>query len=402
MKAAGRNRNKADRPSPGETGPSKRRMARNREARAVQADGTRQIAGLIAEGDFQDARRMFAHLVSGPTGDPRAKISAEADAPSLVRPIFVCGLHRSGTTLLVDHLKAHFELAWLQNIRVPEGEGQFVQDVYPQERPFGGPGSFALAPQMRLRGVSDEVSAREQADRLAACWGGHSGGGSRLLEKSPSNITRIAYLRSLFPDARFIVWMRDPRAVSLATRKWRKRTDLMTLMLHWNAAYLAAFEDLAEDCIIARYEDFCADPAGELERIASFCDLERREAPLPSQGRFEEVRNSNAKYVAEFPPQAQRIPGVAAWELFGYDLGAEPDVSGGQQEAAMSPVSENDPDDAPGVESRDVSAVRHAAEKYADEASRAEPKHKRRSAPQTAGASKQRGQHDLAKTSADT
>lgn len=349
MRTAGGDRSRAGRTPPGDAGPGLRRLARNREASLVLREGKRQIARLVAEGDFGGAQRKLDALASGPSGDPRARIRPTADAQPLVRPVFVCGLHRSGTTLLVDHLKAHFDLAWLQNIRVPEGEGQFVQDVYPQEKPFGGPGSFAFSPQMRLRPVADDATARRQADRLAACWGGFAAGGARLLEKSPSNITRIGYLRSLFPDARFIVWMRDPRAVSLATRKWSRRSDLSTLMQHWSTAYLAAFEDLADDCIIARYEDFCADPAGELERIARFCDLDRRATPLASQDRFEEIRNSNAKYLAEFPPQAQRIPGMAAWELYGYDLGGGAVAGGGEPDEGL-PAGGDRAADATGAE----------------------------------------------------
>lgn len=318
MKDAGRRRAKRQ--------PSERaaaRLARKRDYRAALGEHIADAARLIAEGRFDEARRAFDASVRGEAGDPRVRLSPDPAAPLLQRPVFVCGLHRSGTTLLVDRLKARFDLAWLQNIRVPEAEGQFVQDVYPQEMPFGGPGSFAFAAQMRLRPVTDPDAARAQAQRLSACWGRFAAGGARLLEKSPSNIVRIGYLRSLFPDARFVVWTRDPRAVSLATQKWRPRSDLGTLMLHWSAAHYAALEDLHDDCILARYEDLCDDPEGELDRIGRFCELAERTAVLPSQERFEEIRNSNPKYVAEFPPEALRIPGLPSWELFGYQLGRE-------------------------------------------------------------------------------
>lgn len=317
MKAAA-TRKRANRPAAEAAGGAGRRLARKRAARAEQSARGQDVARLIAEGRFDEARMLFDQMIRGEAGDPRARVNPDPSAPPLERPVFVCGLHRSGTTLLVDRLQARFDLASLQNIRVPEAEGQFVQDVYPQEMPFGGPGSFAFAPQMRLRPVADPEVAREMAARLSACWGGLAKGGARLLEKSPSNIVRMAYLRSLFPDARFIVWTRDPRAVSLATQKWRRRTDLVSLMQHWSTAYFAALEDLRDDCILARYEDFCDDPDGELERIGRFCGLEPRTTPLPAQERFEEIRNSNPKYVAEFPAEALRISGLPSWELFGY------------------------------------------------------------------------------------
>jgi hypothetical protein len=95
------------------------------------------------------------------------------------------------------------------------------------------------------------------------------GKSSILLEKSPPNLTKIWWLRQVFPSARFIIMTRDPRAVAAATQKWSK-SSLAELMLHWNVAYSKALRDFRkDDCTIVRYEDLVARPEVELARLAN-------------------------------------------------------------------------------------------------------------------------------------
>lgn len=290
------------------------------QAAAAEAQETAgKIHGLLREGRFSQARKALEHLGKSNLQVKRRRVRTQsADAVRLKRPVFICGLHRSGTTLLHDYLCAHYEVSFFQSAKVPENEGQFLQDVYIAERPFGGPGAFAFYPQMQFAPLKKPERARKTASRLLAQWGSWVKGESPvLLEKSPPNIVRIPYFRSLFPNARFIVWTRDPRAVSLSTRKWHN-LPVPQLMAHWNTAYMKAFQDLGEDCILARYEDFCEDPSGTANRIAAFCGLEKRSAPLPMAERFSAVKNSNAKYIANFPTTYRTRNLVRAWEYFGY------------------------------------------------------------------------------------
>ena len=142
-------------------------------------------------------------------------------------------------------------------------------------------------------------------------------GHHHLLEKSPPNITRIPWLRSLFPKARFVIWTRDPRATTMSTHKWHN-IPVNTLMQHWNAAYLCAVEALRDDCMIMRYEDFCADPAAASADIAQFCGIARRDTALQPGQRFATITNANQKYLDEFPSQFSTRAKLRAWELFDY------------------------------------------------------------------------------------
>ena len=290
-------------------------------ANAEGRETARQIAALVRDGRFGAARQALEVLGMSPRQVKRRRVRTRAEGPQrLDRVVFICGLHRSGTTLLHDYLCAHYDLSFFQSTKVPENEGQFLQDVFMAERPFGGPGAFAFYPQMQFAPVTPPEAAEATGRRLLAQWDGWSTGESPvLLEKSPPNIVRIAYFRSLFPNARFIVWTRDPRAVTLSTQKWHD-LPVSQLMMHWSAAYMKAFADLEADCIVASYEAFCADPAGTAARLAEFCGFARRPEPLPLAERFATVENANAKYLPHFPESFRMRNPVRAWELFGYSI----------------------------------------------------------------------------------
>src|SRR6266542_2766321 len=58
--------------------------------------------------------------------------------------VFVCGLPRSGTSILGRNIALMKNSTGLQNTGVLEDEGGFLQDVYPTEGTCGGPGRFGF------------------------------------------------------------------------------------------------------------------------------------------------------------------------------------------------------------------------------------------------------------------
>lgn len=239
------------------------------------------------------------------------------DDPVLDRFIFICGLHRSGTTLLERMLAVKYEVSYLR-ASVPESEGQHMQSVYSAAFHFGGPGRFAFSKEMR-----DELDAllNDPADcraQIIAEWSHFVVGNSKtLLEKSPPNITKISWLRQTFPGCRFVIVIRNPRAVSAATQKWAK-TPLIELMRHWNAAYTQALDNYkAEDCVLVQYEELCRAPEEEISRVADFLNLTKRENAGQIDERHRELINSNAKYI-EMHGDADYGPGI--WHRLGYDV----------------------------------------------------------------------------------
>lgn len=285
----------------------------------AQDDTVAALRAALVAGRFDDLRGMLARVGLERLPDARRVISdGPAAGPLPRRMVFVCGLHRSGTSLLEHHLTARYQVGRLR-AKVPENEGQFLQDVFPLEQPYGGPGHFAFYPQMAWGPVEDPALAETLRARILATWAPWIDRGTEVLvEKSPPNVTRIPYLRSVFPGARFVLWTRDPRAVAGSTRRWTGTAPAL-LMMHWNAAYMRAIADLGDDCLVESYEAFCAAPGATLARIARFCDLAPRVPPLPLAPRFARVANENDKYIEAFPKYWNRAK-VKAWDLLGYRI----------------------------------------------------------------------------------
>jgi len=157
------------------------------------------------------------------------------DSPQAVgsrRFLFVCGLHRSGTSLLSHTLSTHPLISGFHNTGVSEDEGQHLQSLFPPAKFYGGPGKFGFAPEAHLTETSDLVTA-DNAAKLFLEWSRYWDlSKPLLLEKSPPNLIRTRFLQAMFPHSYFIVIIRHPIAVALATRKW-SRSRLDSLISHW-------------------------------------------------------------------------------------------------------------------------------------------------------------------------
>lgn len=239
-----------------------------------------------------------------------------ADEPrTFDRILFVCGLHRSGTTLVEQTLHAACEISVLR-AEVPESEGQHLQDVYPSAARHGGPGRFAFAIEMHPA-PPDAANARRARERILACWTKFvEGEAPTLLEKSPPNLTKIPWLRAVFPGAQFVIVTRDPRAVAAATVKM-SGASIPEMVFHWHVAHDGLKAAMGADCHHIRYEDFCADMEGAIGGMIDGLGLTRRASPLPLPDRFANIVSTNDRYIKALPRLAY---GTGSWSDFGYDL----------------------------------------------------------------------------------
>ncbi len=186
------------------------------------------------------------------------------------RLVFVGGLHRSGTTLLARLLATHPDATGLDGTGVPEDEGQHLQSVYPPAERLGGSGRFALNPGAHLTEESPRATPGN-AQLLWDAWKPHwNSDATFLIEKSPPNLMMGRFLQSMYPSASFVFIVRHPVTVTLATRKWRRRTPLARLMDNWFAGHEEARRDLPhlDRVQVVSYEWLLADPKSTMASLA--------------------------------------------------------------------------------------------------------------------------------------
>ncbi|HWC63629.1 MAG TPA: sulfotransferase [Rhizomicrobium sp.] len=206
------------------------------------------------------------------------------------RHAFVCGLHRSGTSLITRSLARHQDISGFANTGAIEDEGQFLQSVMPLEKEYGGVGRFGFDPRAHLTETSP-LNTPGNGKKLLAEWSRHWDMSKPvLIEKTPSNLLRMRLLAALLPSSSFIIVTRHPVASALATVKWTEG-NIFSLLCHWAHCYRIARADAAllPRVLWTSYEAFVADPRTELDRMLDFLGLARDAQALS-------LNNENGKY----------------------------------------------------------------------------------------------------------
>lgn len=188
---------------------------------------------------------------------------------------FVCGLHRSGTSLLHRCIRSHPAVSGFEDTGAPKNEGQHLQSVYPPGCEFGPVNRFGFDSGAHLDETSrlaTQENARELRSEWAQYWNLEK---PVLVEKSPPNLLRTRFLQALFPNAYFIVILRHPVAVSFATIKWNaERID--HLLRHWLVCHETFKSDQShlQNVLILKYEALVSQPVEVLKKVFSFIGVE--------------------------------------------------------------------------------------------------------------------------------
>jgi len=190
------------------------------------------------------------------------------------RFVFVCGLQRSGTTMLYRYLGEHPAVSALERTARATNEGQHNQSVYPADEYHSKGGQFAFRSEARMTETSPLVTD-ENRRLLYEEWSRYWDTSAEvLLEKSPPNLIRTRFLQAMFPNSSFIAIIRHPIPVTLATSRWGK-VKPHRLVQHWLKAHGYLVEDAPHlrRLHVVRYEDLVADPDTELSRAFRFLEL---------------------------------------------------------------------------------------------------------------------------------
>lgn len=240
--------------------------------------------------------------------------------PELKSPIIVLGNFRSGTTLLQRVIASHPDIVELYE---PVGLWLYADPARPHDEFTAAEASPSVKDYIR----SQFLNFQEENS------------GKRIVEKTPHNILRIDFVRTIFPDAKFIYLVRNPFSfISSVELKWQKpaggkriwmrlTTTPITQIHHyvgkffsqqfnkrvlgkkylsiWGPRYDGISHDVAKEDLLTviarqwarpvdkaekelpnftetqllrlRYEDFVAEPLKQLERICAHCDIDMHE-----------------------------------------------------------------------------------------------------------------------------
>lgn len=278
------------------------------------------------------------------------------DRVPIDRPIYVAGLARSGSTVLLELLASHPDTAshryrdfpmvlspcawsWFvdragRNAHEPRERAHHDRIAVTPESPeaFEEMIWMAFFRNLHAPGAPAVFDAAASHPDFEAFYRDHVRkllllrGAGRYLAKGNYNVTRLAYLKKLFPDARFLVPVRDPvwhiaslmkqhvlfadagardrrvrhhlrraghfefgldrRATDTgdgradeALRLWRDGEEAAGWAMQWSAVYghvAEALDDpgLAASVGLVRHEDLCADPATTMRAVLDHCGLD--------------------------------------------------------------------------------------------------------------------------------
>ena len=188
--------------------------------------------------------------------------------------IFICGLHRSGTSLLYKILKEQDAISGMENTQVIEDEGQHLQTVFNAANKHGGPGKFGFDTESYLDNNSKLIT-EENKVKLFNQWSKYWDLKKEfLIEKSPPNLIKTKFLQAIFPNSYFITILRHPVATSLATKKWSK-TSHLSLINHWLICHNQYLEDRGKlnKHLTIKYEDLTKNTSETIKKIETFLEL---------------------------------------------------------------------------------------------------------------------------------
>ena len=222
-------------------------------------------------------------------------------------PVFILGMFRSGSTLVERILSAHDgvtsggELALMPRV---------ISTITPYPEAAGAASRDALA-QWRQTYLDQLHAARP--------------GASLVTDKRPDNFLHIGLIKAMFPDAKIIHTVRDPRDMVLSN--WFLHLDgSMPYALdledaaHWYGQHnrlTAHWKSLYPDILTVDYDALVADPRPEIERILSFCGLDWQDQVLDFHKAGGAVRTASVWQIRE--PLYQRSSG--RWKHYESHLG---------------------------------------------------------------------------------
>lgn len=243
-------------------------------------------------------------------------------ANGAVGHVFLMGFMRSGTTLLEQALSRHPDVAALEET---EALAQSGADYLVQ------PGGLSAIAEVR----PSEAAAWRAAYWRAVDEAGVDVRGKVLIDKLPFNGVKLPIIAKLFPNARIVFAVRDPRDVVLSCFQKRFQPNAYTFemrTLEGAARLYAGYMVLCADYRAGlplhlyqhRHETLLEDVEGEVARVAAFIGLDFRPemTAVDQAARSGRVLSQSARQLG----QGLNTRGVARWRNYAAELAPVADI----------------------------------------------------------------------------
>lgn len=264
-----------------------------------------------------------------------SKTEFPAEQPA---PVFLLGFMRTGTTLTQEVLGAHPEV-------FVADETDLVMSVV-QELARRSNHQGSQAEQLRALDLDGVLSLRAFYWQRAKALYGDKIGGRLLLDKTTMNSIDLGLINCLFPDAKLVFLLRDPRDVCLSCimqtmvptpstihlYDWQDTAKFYAQVMDW---WLTVKPQLSMDFVEFRYEDAVFDFEAAFRKVFDLLGLQWDPAVAdfhkhaagkyiasPSFSQVAQPLYSSSvgrwrKYAAEYPAVSQWLQPFV--EKFGYD-----------------------------------------------------------------------------------
>jgi tetratricopeptide (TPR) repeat protein len=185
---------------------------------------------------------------------------------SPIRPVFILGQFRSGSTLLEQILSAHSQVEALGELPLLASVGARYFSPYPSALAAASPTQIAEARDAYLSGLEQR----------------RPGLSGVVTDKRPDNFYHIGLILRLFPEAKILHTVRDARDVCLSTwfthldHQQLHATDLASIGRQYRAyeRLMAHWKGLAPERILdVSYDVLVSDPETEIRRVLDYLDL---------------------------------------------------------------------------------------------------------------------------------
>lgn len=239
---------------------------------------------------------------------------AEGTQPNPMNHLFIGGPPRSGTTLLELMLSAHpavtvapeaIFIERLIALRLPPRKpltvtgANLVRRAMFEDRKLSAWPRFDRDEFLASGVVRPGVRPADILDAMFLCYARLHDGGTQWIGNKKGVYAEVAglYLKQVFPDAKFVFIVRDPRdAVPSIVSKLNYSPARAARQIVRRGIYISSMCDkFPEDFHFLRYEDLVIDPLPTCERLCKFLDLE----PSPRMLDFHKVNREGARLLGD-------------------------------------------------------------------------------------------------------